>query len=143
MQFDNMLQKCFNCSYRGTTPLPTRIFEPSTHWAFTCSKSVIWNPQEIFVKGFIFKKLLGLLPVALLKKHLHRYFSRSLIIDIKIPIFTKRLSVATSKIHKFLTSFIKSVLVCWNRYYLFYQNVFSTVIRQKKGACINFIKLQN
>ena len=25
MQFDNMLQKCFNCSYRGSTSLPTRI----------------------------------------------------------------------------------------------------------------------
>ena len=25
MQFDNMLQKCFNCSYCGSTSLPTRI----------------------------------------------------------------------------------------------------------------------
>ena len=40
MQFD-MLQKCFNCSYRGSTLLPTKIIESSTHWAFTCSKSAI------------------------------------------------------------------------------------------------------
>ena len=33
MQFENMLQKCFNCSYRGSTSLPTRIIESSTHWA--------------------------------------------------------------------------------------------------------------
>ena len=39
MQFDNMLQKCFNCSYRGSTSLPTRFTEPSTHCACTCSKS--------------------------------------------------------------------------------------------------------
>ena len=39
MQFDNMLQKCFNYSYGGSTSLPTSIIEPSTYWAFTCSKS--------------------------------------------------------------------------------------------------------
>ena len=47
MQFDNMLQKCFNCSYRGSTSLPTRIIEPSTHWVFTSSKSAI----EILEQG--------------------------------------------------------------------------------------------
>ena len=41
MQFDNMLQKCFNCSYRSSTQLPTRIIETSTHWTFTCLKSAI------------------------------------------------------------------------------------------------------
>ena len=41
MQFDKMLQKCFNCSYRGSTSLPTKIIEPSTHWVFTCSNSAI------------------------------------------------------------------------------------------------------
>ena len=40
MQFD-MLQKYFNCSYRGSTSLPMRIIEPSTYWTFTCSKSAI------------------------------------------------------------------------------------------------------
>ena len=40
MQFD-MLQKCFNCSYRGSTSLPTRNIEPYTHRALTCSNSAI------------------------------------------------------------------------------------------------------
>ena len=39
-QFD-MLQKCFNCSYRGSMSLLTRIVEPSTHWKFNCSKASI------------------------------------------------------------------------------------------------------
>ena len=39
MQFDNMLEKFFNCIYRSSTSLPTRIIEPSTHWVFTYSKS--------------------------------------------------------------------------------------------------------
>ena len=39
--FDNMLQKWFNCNYRRSTSLPRRIIEASTHWAFTCSKSLI------------------------------------------------------------------------------------------------------
>ena len=55
---------------------------------------MIWNPWKIFGKEFIFSKTLGLLPVVLLKKLLHRYFSRGLIIDMKISIFTERLSVA-------------------------------------------------
>ena len=126
MQFDNMLEKCFNYSCRSSTSLPTRIIEPSTHWVFTCSKPVVWHPWKIFVKEFIFSKIFRLLPVALLVKLLHRYFSRSLIIDFRIAVFTIRLSVTASKIHKFFTSSMKSVLVCWNEYFLFYQNVFST-----------------
>ena len=55
---------------------------------------MIWNPWKIFGKEFIFSKTLGLLPVVLLKKLLHRYFSRGFIIDMKISIFTERLSVA-------------------------------------------------
>ena len=46
MQFDNMLQKSFNCSYRGSASLPTRIIEPSTHWEFTCSKSAIETLEQ-------------------------------------------------------------------------------------------------
>ena len=46
MQFDNMLQKCFDCSYRGSTSLPMRIIEPSTHEAFTCSKLAIKTLEQ-------------------------------------------------------------------------------------------------
>ena len=46
MQFDNMLEKCFNCIYRDSTSLPTRIIEPSTHWALTCSKSSIETLEQ-------------------------------------------------------------------------------------------------
>ena len=46
MQFDNMLQKRFNCTYRGSKSLPTRIIEPSTHWEFTCSKSAIETLEQ-------------------------------------------------------------------------------------------------
>ena len=46
MQFDNMLQKGFNCSFRGSKSLPTRIMEPSTHWAFTCPKSAIETLEQ-------------------------------------------------------------------------------------------------
>ena len=42
-----------------------------------------------------------------------------------------------SKIRKFLTSFMKSVLVYWDRYLLFYQNVFSTGVSQKTGYMYN------
>ena len=38
MQFD-MLQKKISYSYCASTSLPTRIIEPFTYWAFTCSKS--------------------------------------------------------------------------------------------------------
>ena len=65
------------------------------------------------MKEFIFRKILGLLPAALLKQLLNRYFSRNLIVDFRKSIFTKRLSVAASKIHKFPTSFIKSVLAMY------------------------------
>ena len=41
MQFDNMLQKCFDCSYGGSASLPTTIVEPSFHWTFACLKSPI------------------------------------------------------------------------------------------------------
>ena len=136
------LTKCyknvFYCSYRCRKSLPTRIIKPSTHWPFTCSKSTFWNPWKLFVKEFIFSKTLGLLPLALLKKLLHKYFSRSLIIDFRKPIFTDRLSVAASKIYKFLTSFMKSVLVWWNRYLLFYQNVFSAGISQNIGCMYKY-----
>ena len=50
MQFKNMLHKCFNCSYRGRTLLPTRIIEPSTHWEYTCLKLTI----ETLVQGVKF-----------------------------------------------------------------------------------------
>ena len=53
------------------------------------------------MKEFSFSKILGLLPVALVKKLLHRYFSRSLIIDLRIPIFTERLSVAASSANRY------------------------------------------
>ena len=46
IQFDDMLQKCFNCNYRGSTSLPTRIIEPSTHWVFTCSKLAIKTLEQ-------------------------------------------------------------------------------------------------
>ena len=40
MQFDKTLQKFFNCSFRGSTSLLTRIIKPSSHRAFTCTKSI-------------------------------------------------------------------------------------------------------
>ena len=46
MQVDNMLQKCFNCSYRGSRSLTTRVIESSTHCAFTCSKSAIETLEQ-------------------------------------------------------------------------------------------------
>ena len=64
------------------------------------------------MKKFTFSKILGLSPVALLKKHIHGYFLRSLVIDFGIPNFKERLSVAASKIRKFLTSLMKLVLGC-------------------------------
>ena len=74
--------------------------------------SVVWNPWKAFVKKLIFSKILGLLPVTLLKELLHMYFSGSLIIDFRKPIFAELLLVFASKIHEFLTSFMKSVLEC-------------------------------
>ena len=46
MQFENMLQKYFNCSYCSNTSLQTRIIKPSTHWAFTCSKSALETLEQ-------------------------------------------------------------------------------------------------
>ena len=57
---------------------------------------MVWNPWKIFVKEFVFSKILGLLPVAFLKNSLTGYFSRSLIIDFRKPVFTERLPVAAS-----------------------------------------------
>ena len=45
MQF-YMLQKGFNCSYRGSTSLPTKIIEPSTRYTFNCSKSAIETLEQ-------------------------------------------------------------------------------------------------
>ena len=41
LQLDNMLENFFNCSYHGSTSFETRIIQPSSHRAFTCSKSTI------------------------------------------------------------------------------------------------------
>ena len=46
-----MLQKCHNCSYRGSTSLSTNIIEPSTQWVFTCSKLPIETVEQ-GVKSF-------------------------------------------------------------------------------------------
>ena len=46
IQFENMLHKCFNCSYRCRTSLPMRIIEPSIHWGFTCTKSVLETLEQ-------------------------------------------------------------------------------------------------
>ena len=46
MQFDKSLQKLFHSNYHGSTSLPTRIIEPSTHQAFTCSKAVIETLEQ-------------------------------------------------------------------------------------------------
>ena len=47
IQFDNSLQQLFYYNYYGGTSLPTRVVEPSTHRAFTCSKAII----EILKQG--------------------------------------------------------------------------------------------
>ena len=46
MQFDNMLEKSFTCSCRGSTSFPTRIVKLSTYWAFTCSNSAIETLEQ-------------------------------------------------------------------------------------------------
>ena len=46
MQFDNMLKQFFNCSYRGSTSVPTRIIEPSNYRTFTCSKSTVETVEQ-------------------------------------------------------------------------------------------------
>ena len=40
----------FNCSYCGSTSLPTRIIKYFTHWAFTLSKSTIKTPERHLFK---------------------------------------------------------------------------------------------
>ena len=79
-----------------------------------CKGAKLSLRSEILEKTFvkvIFSRILGYLPGALLKKLLHIYFSRSLIIDFRILIFTEGLPAAASKIHRFVTSFMKSELV--------------------------------
>ena len=124
----------------GAEPLKKGVFRNSCF----LSKFVIWNPWKIFVKEFSFSKILEPLPVTLLKQPLYRYFSKSSIINFRIPILTERLSVGASKISKFFTSFMKSVLVCWSRYLGFYQNVLSIGVSQKiRYMTTNFNKIQN
>ena len=68
-------------------------------------KSVVSNSGKIFVKEFMCSKIIGLLPVALVKELLHRHFSRCLVIDFRMLIFTERLCTN-------LNLFMKSVFVC-------------------------------
>ena len=46
MQFDNVLQKCFSSSYRGSLSLLNRVIEPSTYWVFACSKLAIETLEQ-------------------------------------------------------------------------------------------------
>ena len=46
MQFDNVLQKCFSSSYRGSLSLLKRVIEPSTYWVFACSKLAIETLEQ-------------------------------------------------------------------------------------------------
>ena len=62
------------------------------------------------MKQFILSKILGLLPVTLLKKPSSRVLFKEFDHKFRNTYFTERLSVAASKIHKFLTSFMKLVL---------------------------------
>ena len=62
------------------------------------------------MKQFILSKILGLLPVTLLKKSSSRVLFKEFDHKFRNTYFTERLSVAASKIHKFLTSFMKLVL---------------------------------
>ena len=62
------------------------------------------------MKQFILSKILGLLPVTLLKKTSSRVLFKEFDHKFRNTYFTERLSVAASKIHKFLTSFMKLVL---------------------------------
>ena len=45
-QFDNMLKKYLSYTYRGSTSLPTRTIEHSTHWAFIYSKSILETLEQ-------------------------------------------------------------------------------------------------
>ena len=62
------------------------------------------------MQQFILSKILGLLPVTLLKKTSSRVLFKEFDHKFRNTYFTERLSVAASKIHKFLTSFMKLVL---------------------------------
>ena len=62
------------------------------------------------MKQFILSKILGLLLVTLLKKTSSRVLFKEFDHKFRSTYFTERLSVAASKIHKFLTSFMKLVL---------------------------------
>ena len=62
------------------------------------------------MKQFILSKILGLLLVTLLKKTSSRVLFKEFDHKFRNTYFTERLSVAASKIHKFLTSFMKLVL---------------------------------
>ena len=62
------------------------------------------------MKQFILSKILGLLPVTLLKKPSSRVLFKEFDHKFRNTYFTERLSVAASKIHKVLTSFMKLVL---------------------------------
>ena len=62
------------------------------------------------MKQFILSKILGLLLVTLLKKTSSRVLFKEFDHKLRNTYFTERLSVAASKIHKFLTSFMKLVL---------------------------------
>ena len=61
------------------------------------------------MKQFILSKILGLLLVTLLKKTSSRVLFKEFDHKFRNTYFTERLSVAASKIHKFLTSFMKLV----------------------------------
>ena len=103
---------------------------------------MFWNPWRTFVTELIFSNVLGLLSIALLKKLLHRYFARSLIIDFRMPIFIECLSFAALKITNFW-------LLLRNRYlYVEIDIFFSTRLYfpsaevKEYGPCINLKKLQ-
>ena len=64
----------------------------------------------MFVKELIFSKILGLLTVILLKKTPLQVCFQEFDHRFQNTYFTERFLMAGSKIHKFLTSFMKSVL---------------------------------
>ena len=76
---------------------------------------MVWNPWKMFVKQFIFSKILGLLPVTLLKKPHSQVLFKEPDHRFQNIYFTERLSVAASKIHKFLT-FLWNQYLKWNFY---------------------------
>ena len=64
----------------------------------------------MFVKELIFSKILGLLTVILLKKTPLQVCFQEFDHGFQNTYFTERFLMAASKIHKFLTSFMKSIL---------------------------------